>query len=61
MGVYSNVMVQKRVAFEKTKQQQEASALSDISPKWAKRLGERQQLPVPMSITTCLTAENVMK
>ena len=51
MGVYSNVMVQKRVAFEKTKQQQEASALSDISPKWAKRLGERQQLPVPMSIT----------
>jgi len=51
MGVYSNVMVQKRVAFEKTKQQQEASALSDISPKWAKRLGERQQLPVPLSIT----------
>jgi hypothetical protein len=25
--------------------------LSNISPKWARRLGERQELPVPMSIT----------
>jgi hypothetical protein len=38
-------------AFEKTKQQHEALTLSDISPKWAKRLGEQQQLPVPLSIT----------
>jgi hypothetical protein len=42
-------MAQKQIAFEKTKQQQEALTLSDISPKWANRLGE--QLPVPMSIT----------
>ena len=34
-------MGQKQVAFEKTKQQQEALTLSEISPKWAKRLGER--------------------
>ena len=39
-------MVQKQIAFEKTKPQQEALTLSDISPKWAKR-----QLPVPLSIT----------
>lgn len=38
-------MVQKRVAFEKTKQLQEALALDDISPNWAKRLGEQQQGP----------------
>ena len=44
-------MVQKQVAFEKTKQQLEGLTLSDISPRWAKRLGEQQQLPVPMSIT----------
>ena len=46
-------MVQKQIAFEKTKTklQQEALALDDISPKWAKRLGEQQQLPVPLSIT----------
>ena len=44
-------MVQKQVAFEKTKQQQGGLTLSDISPKWGKRLGEQQQLPVPMSIT----------
>jgi len=31
-------MVQKRVAFERTTQQQEVLALSDISLKWAKRL-----------------------
>jgi hypothetical protein len=43
-------MVQKQVAFEKTKQQPEALTLSDVSPKWAKRL-VKQQLPVPMSIT----------
>ena len=42
-------MAQKQIAFEKTKQQQETLTLSDISPNWAKRLGE--QLPVPMSIT----------
>ncbi|PWU79935.1 MAG: hypothetical protein DLM72_14805 [Candidatus Nitrosopolaris wilkensis] len=42
-------MVQRQVAFEKTKLQQKELTLSDISPKWAKRLGE--QLPVPMSIT----------
>ncbi|PWU80935.1 MAG: hypothetical protein DLM72_09740 [Candidatus Nitrosopolaris wilkensis] len=39
------------MAFENTRQQQEALTLSDISPKWAKRLVERQELPVPMSIT----------
>ena len=44
-------MVQRQVAFENTKQQQEALTLSNISPKWAKRLGECQELPVPMSIT----------
>ena len=44
-------MVQKQIAFEKTKQQQIGLTLSDISPKWAKRLGEQQQLPAPMSIT----------
>ena len=44
-------MVKKQIAFEKTKQQQIGLTLSDISPKWAKRLGEQQQLPVPMSIT----------
>ena len=43
-------MVQKQIAFEKAKLQQEALALDDISPKWAKRLGE-QQLSVPLSIT----------
>lgn len=45
-----NVMVQRQVAFEKTKRDK-ALNLNDISPKWAKRL-ERQQryLPVPMSI-----------
>jgi hypothetical protein len=44
-------MVQKQIAFEKIKQQQIGLTLSDIPPKWAKRLGEQQQLPVPMSIT----------
>jgi len=45
-------MVQRQLAFEKTKQQQETLTLSDISPTWAKRLGEQQQqLPVPMSTT----------
>jgi len=44
-------MAQEQIAFEKTKQQQELLTLSDISPKWAKRLGQRQELPVPMSIT----------
>jgi hypothetical protein len=52
MEKQSNLMVQRQVAFENTKQQQqEALTLSDISPKWAKRLGERQKLPVPISIT----------
>jgi hypothetical protein len=45
-------MVQKQIAFEKTKQHLETLTLSDISPKWAERLGEQQQqLPVHMSIT----------
>jgi hypothetical protein len=44
-------MVQTQVAFESTKKQQEALTLRNISPKWARRLGERQELPVPMSIT----------
>ena len=44
-------MVQKQVAFEKTKHQQEGLTFSDISPRWAKRLGEHQELPVPISIT----------
>lgn len=44
-------MGQKQVAFEKTKQRQEALTLSDISPKWAKRLGAQQKLPLPLSIT----------
>jgi hypothetical protein len=42
-------MVQKQIAFEKTKQLRELLTLSDISPKWAGRL--EQQLPAPMSIT----------
>ena len=33
-------MAQKQIAFEKTRQQQETLTLSDISPNWAKRLGE---------------------
>jgi hypothetical protein len=44
-------MVQKQVASERTKQQQETLTLSDISPSWAKRLGECQELPAPMSVT----------
>ena len=44
-------MIQRQVAFENTKQQQEALSLSDIAPKWANRLGENQELPVPMSFT----------
>jgi hypothetical protein len=44
-------MVQKLVAFEKTKQQQEALTLSDISPTWTERLGDQQKLPIPLSIT----------
>ena len=44
-------MVQSQIAFEKTKQQLEELTFSEISPKWAKRLGETQQLPVPMSLT----------
>ncbi|MFY9869083.1 MAG: hypothetical protein WAK17_05140 [Candidatus Nitrosopolaris sp.] len=43
-------MGQKQVAFEKTKHKQETLAFDDISPRWAKRLEERQELPVPMSI-----------
>jgi hypothetical protein len=35
-------MGQKQIAFEKTRLE-EALYLSDISPKWAKRLGEQQQ------------------
>jgi hypothetical protein len=45
------IMVQRQIAFERTKQQQETLTLSDISPTWAKRLGQPQELPVPMSIT----------
>ena len=44
-------MVQKQLAFEKTKQLQEGITFSDISPIWAKRLGDQQQLPIPMSLT----------
>jgi hypothetical protein len=44
-------MVQKQVAFEKTTLRQEALTLSNISPKWAKRLGDQQKLPIPLSIT----------
>lgn len=44
-------MVQKQIAFEKTTQRQQALTLSDISPKWAKRLGDQQKLPIPLSIT----------
>jgi len=41
-------MVQRQVAFEKTKQQQETLTLSDISPRWAinkpaKKNGRRHQ------------------
>jgi len=44
-------MVQKQLAFEKTKQLQEGITFSYISPMWAKRLGDQQQLPIPMSLT----------
>ncbi|HZC21010.1 MAG TPA: hypothetical protein VE223_05150 [Nitrososphaeraceae archaeon] len=44
-------MVQKQIAFEKTRQQGEVLTLSDIAPNWAKRLGGQQQLPFPMSVT----------
>ena len=45
-------MVQRQIAFEKTIQrQQEALTLSDIAPKWAKRLRElREEEPDPVSI-----------
>ena len=36
-------MAQKQIAFEKTRQQQETLTLSDISPNWAKRLGEQSR------------------
>lgn len=36
-------MVQMQVAFENTEQQREALTLSDMAPKWAKRLGEHQE------------------
>lgn len=45
-------MVQKQVAFEQTEPTKVVSTLSDISPKWAKRLEERDgKLPKPMSLT----------
>ena len=44
-------MVQKQIAFQKTEQPREGLGFSDISPKWATRLGEQKRLPVPMSIT----------
>jgi hypothetical protein len=44
-------MLQEQIAFEKTKQQQEGLTFREISPKWAKRLGDQQQLPIPMSLT----------
>ena len=44
-------MVQKQIAFEKPRRQQEGLTFNQISPKWAKRLGEQQQLPIPLSIT----------
>ncbi|HYT43443.1 MAG TPA: hypothetical protein VEP90_13980 [Methylomirabilota bacterium] len=47
-------MVQKQLAFEKTKQLQEGITFSYISPMWAKRLGDQQQLPIPMSLTWLL-------
>jgi hypothetical protein len=46
-------MGQKQLAFEKTRIEEPLN-LSDISPKWAKRLGDQRQqqhLPRPMSIT----------
>ena len=43
-------MMQKQVAFEKTKQREKELTFSDIPPKWATRLAEQQQLPGPMSI-----------
>jgi hypothetical protein len=46
-----NLMMQKQVAFERAKQQLGALTLSDISPRWAKRLGDQQKLPIPLSIT----------
>ena len=44
-------MMQKQVAFEKAKQREKELTFSDISPKWATRLVEQQQLPIPMSLT----------
>jgi len=46
-----NIIVQKQIAFQKTEQLQEGLTFSEISPKWAKRLGELQQEPGPLSIT----------
>jgi hypothetical protein len=50
-GKHYNIMEQRQVAFQKTKEQRGGLTLSDISPNWAKRLGDQQQLPVPLSIT----------
>lgn len=43
-------MVQRQIAFEKTIQRQEALTLSDIAPRWAKRLRELREEPDPVSI-----------
>jgi len=45
-GKQSYIMGQKQVAFEKTNH----PTRREISHKWAKRLGEHQELPVPISI-----------
>jgi len=47
-------MVRRQIAFEETKKRQEELTLNDISPKWAKRLGELRQEPDPLSITRLL-------
>ena len=36
---------------ENNKQYHERLTFSGISPKWAKRLGHQQRLPIPMSLT----------
>jgi hypothetical protein len=48
-GKNSCDMITESPLLEKTREQQETLTLSDISPKWATRLGDQQKQPIPLS------------
>jgi hypothetical protein len=50
-GKNSCDMITESPLLEKTTEQQGTLTLSDISPKWATRLGVQQKQPIPLSIT----------